>query len=153
MNRKILSAAVLAVVTSLSAPLVLADRGDRDDYRDRDGYREVRVHQVEERYSRHDNGRHRGWYKDKHKYKHRHDDRRDYYERREYYEEYGPRADRDDGDYYPERRSSSAAPIILGSVIGGVIGHEVGRGDPGHTAVGAVIGTVIGYDIARHRDR
>jgi hypothetical protein len=143
MNRKLLSAAVLAVVTSLSAPLVLADRGDRDSYR------EVRVYQAQERYSRHDNGLHRGWYKDKHKYKH--DDRRDYYERREY-REYGPRADHD-GGYYPERRSSSSAPVILGSVIGGVIGHEIGRGDPGHTAVGAVIGTVIGYDIARHRDR
>lgn len=155
MNRKLLSAAVLAVVTSLSAPLVLADRGDRDGYRDRDSYREVRVHQVEERYVRHDNGNHRGWYKDKHEYKHRHrhGGDRDYYERREYREEYGPRAEQDDGDYYPERRSSSPAPIILGSVIGGVIGHEVGRGDPGHTAVGAVIGTVIGYDIARHRDR
>jgi len=129
----------------LSAPLVLADRGDRD----RDSYREVRVYQVQERYSRHDNGLHRGWYKDKHKY--RHGGRRDYYERREYHE-YGPRAGHDDG-YYPERRSSSAAPILLGSVIGGVVGHEIGRGDPGHTAVGAVIGTVIGYDIARHRDR
>ncbi len=155
MNRKLLSAAVLAVVTSLSAPLVLADRGDRDGYRDRDSYREVRVQQVEERYVRHDNGYHRGWYKDRHEYKHRHrhGGQRDYYERREYREEYGPRAERDDGDYYPERRSRSPAPIILGSVIGGVIGHEVGRGDPGHTAVGAVIGTVIGYDIARHRDR
>jgi hypothetical protein len=91
---------------------------------------------------------HRGWYKDKRK----HDNRRDYYERHEYHE-YGPRGGHGDDGYYPERRSSSAAPIILGSVIGGVIGHEVGRGDPGHTAVGAVIGTVIGYDIARHRDR
>lgn len=148
MNRKLLSAAVLAVATSLSAPLVLADRGDRD----RDDYREVRVRQVEERYSRYDNGHHRGWYKEKHKYKkhYGHGDRHDYYERREY-REYGSRGDRDDGDYYPERGSSSSAPIILGSVIGGVVGHEIGRGDPGHTAVGAVIGTVIGYDIARHR--
>lgn len=148
MNRKLLSAAVLAVATSLSAPLVLADRGDRD----RDDYREVRVRQVEERYSSHDNGHHRGWYKEKHKYKkhHGHGDRHDYYERREY-REYSSRGDQDDGDYYPERRSSSSAPIILGSVIGGVVGHEIGRGDPGHTAVGAVIGTVIGYDIARHR--
>jgi hypothetical protein len=147
MNRKLLSAAVLAVATALSAPLALADRGDRDGYRERDSYREVRVYEVQERYARHDNGLHRGWYKDKHKY--RHGDRHDYYERREY-REYGPRGGYDDG-YYPERRSSSSAPIILGSVIGGVIGHEVGRGDPGHTAVGAVIGTVIGYDIARHR--
>ena len=151
MNRKLLSAAVLAVATMLSAPLVQADDDDHDD--DRDSYREVRVHQVEERYSRHDNGRHRGWYKDKHRYKqHRqYGGHNDYYERREYREEYSPRAGRDDDGYYPERRSSSSAPIILGSVIGGVVGHEIGNGDPGHTAVGAIIGTVIGYDIARHR--
>lgn len=150
MNRKLLSAAVLAVATSLSAPLVLADRGDRD----REDYRGVRVHQVEERYSRHDNGHHRGWYKEKHGYKHhrKHGGDHGYYERREY-REYGPRAYREDDDYYPARRSSSFAPVILGSVIGGVVGHSIGHGDPGHTAVGAVIGTVIGYDIARHRDR
>ena len=83
MNRKLLSAAVLAVATMLSAPLVQADDDDHDD--DRDSYREVRVHQVEERYSRHDNGRHRGWYKDKHRYKqHRqYGGHNDYYERRE----------------------------------------------------------------------
>ncbi|MDH3514973.1 MAG: hypothetical protein OEM83_08930 [Gammaproteobacteria bacterium] len=150
MKRKMLSAAVLAIATSLAAPLVMADRGERDGYDGREHYREVRVHQVEERYAHHDNGLHRGWYKDKHRYKHhrKHGDRYDYYERREY-REYGPRY-RDD-DYYPERHSSSSAPVILGSVIGGVVGHHVGHGDPGHTAVGAVIGTVIGYDIARHR--
>lgn len=131
MNRKLLSAAVLAVVTSLSAPLVMADRGGRD----RDNYREVRVQRVETTYYRHDNGYHRGWYKDRHS---RHD--------------YGDRRDnRRDDNYYPEHRSNSSAPIILGSVIGGVVGHEIGHGDPGHTAVGAVIGTIIGYDIARHR--
>lgn len=136
MNRKLLSAAVLAVATSIAAPLVLADRGDHG----RDGYREVRVQRVETTYYRHDNGLHRGW----HKERHRHHDRHDYNERRDYHG--------DDG-YYPQRHSSSPAPIILGSVIGGVVGHEIGHGDPGHTAVGAVIGTVIGYDIARHRDR
>lgn len=146
MNRKLLSAAVLVTITSLSAPLALADRGDHGSYR------EVRVHQVEERYSRHDNGQHRGWRKGKHHTKHGgHNDY--YYERRESYEEHGPRAERVDDGYYPERRSRSSAPIILGSVIGGVVGHEIGNGDPGHTAVGAVIGTVIGYDIVRHRDR
>jgi len=131
MNRKLLSAAVLAVATTLSAPLVFADRGGDRDHR---GYREVRVERVETTYYRHDRGWHRGWYKDRHdRYDHR--DRYDY------------RGHED----YPVHRSSSPAPIILGSVIGGVIGHEIGAGDPGHTAVGAVIGTVIGYDIARHR--
>jgi hypothetical protein len=141
MNRKLLSTAVLAVVTSLSVPLVLADRGGN-----RDGYREVRVHEVEKYSSRHDNGNHRGWYKDKHKHGHH-----DYYERREYYEERSPRAYREDDDYYPERRASSSGPIILGSVIGGVVGHEIGRGNPRDTAVGAVVGTIIGYEIVRNR--
>ncbi len=133
MNRKTLSAAVLAVAISLSAPLVLADRGGHHE--GRDGYREIRVERVERHYYQHDNGHHRGWHKQKH---HGHHD------------DYGP-APRGYREHYPERRTSSPAPIILGSVIGGVVGHEIGYGDPGHTAVGAVIGTVIGYEIARHR--
>lgn len=145
MNRKLLSAAVVTVVTILAAPLAQAEHGERNDYR------EVRVHQVEEQYSRHDNGQHRGWYKEKHKYKkqHQHGGSHDYYERREYHE-YGSRAESDDS--YSERRSSSSVPIILGSVIGGVVGHELGRGDPRDTAVGAVVGTIIGYHIVRNRD-
>lgn len=145
MNRKILSTAVVTLVTVLVAPLALAEHGERNEYR------EVRVHQVEERYSSHDNGLHRGWYKEKHKYKkrHQHASHHDYYERREY-REYSPRVERDDD--YPPRRSSSSTPIILGSVIGGVVGHELGRGDPRDTAVGAVVGTIIGYQIVRNRD-
>ena len=137
MNRKILSAAVLALVATLSAPLAQADRGYRGD--DRDSYREVRVQRVERYYYRddhdyrHDRGGHRGWYK--------HHGDRDYYEP-------APRGYRES---YPERRASSPVPIIAGSVIGGVVGHEIGRGDPRDTAVGAVIGTIIGYEIVRNR--
>lgn len=150
MNRKLLSAAVLAVATSLTAPLVLADRGDRG----RDSHREMRVHQVEKRLSRHDNGQHRGRHQDKHRLKHHkmHGRHHAFHERRGHVE-YRSRVERRDVEYYPERRSSSSAPVILGSVIGGVVGHHIGYGDPGHTAVGAVIGTIIGYDIARHRNR
>ena len=137
MNRKILSATVLALAAAFSAPLAQADRGYRGD--DRDSYREVRVQRVERYYYRddhdyhHDRGRHRGWYK--------HHGDRDYYEP-------APRGYRES---YPERRASSPVPIIAGSVIGGVVGHEIGRGDPRDTAVGAVIGTIIGYEIVRHR--
>ena len=60
MNRKLLSAVVLAVATSLSAPWVLADRGGGD------GYREVRGHHVEQQYYHHDRGHHRGGYWHKH---------------------------------------------------------------------------------------
>jgi len=66
---------------------------------------------------------------------------------RDYYEP-GPRGYRES---YPDRRASSPVPIIAGSVIGGVVGHELGRGNPGDTAVGAVIGTIIGYEIVRNR--
>ncbi|MHB8534114.1 MAG: glycine zipper 2TM domain-containing protein [Sulfuricaulis sp.] len=142
MNRKILSVVTLALVTTLSVPLAQADR---EGYRDggRDGYREVRVQRVERYYSRddheeyhHDRGRHRGWYQ------------RERYERDDYYAP-PPRAYRND---YPVRRSPSPVPILAGSVIGGVLGHSVSRGDPGDTAVGAVIGTIIGYEIVRNRD-
>lgn len=141
MNRKILSATVLALAAALSAPLAQADRGNRGD--DRDSYREVRVQRVERYYSRdndyrHDRGAHRGWYKHKH---HEHHGDRDYYEP-------APRGYRES---YPDRRASSPMPIIAGSVIGGVVGHELGRGNPGDTAVGAVIGTIIGYEIVRNR--
>ena len=137
MNRKIQSAAVLALAATLSAPLAQADRGYRGD--DRDSYREVRVQRVERYYYRddhdyrHDRGEHRGWYK--------HHGDRDYYEPE-------PRGYRES---YPDQRASSPVPIIAGSVIGGVMGHELGRGNPGDTAVGAVIGTIIGYEIVRHR--
>ena len=139
MNRKILSAAVLALAATFSAPLAQADRGYRGD--DRDSYREVRVQRVERYYyrddhdTRHDRGQHRGWYKQKHH------GGRDYYEP-------APRGYRES---YPDRRASSPVPIIAGSVIGGVVGHELGRGNPGDTAVGAVIGTIIGYEIVRNR--
>lgn len=142
MNRKILSATVLALVATLSVPMAQADRGYRGD--DRDSYREVRVQRVERYYSRddhdyrHDRGEHRGWYKNMH---HEHHGDRDYYEP----------APRGYPEYYPERRASSPVPIIAGSVIGGVVGHELGRGNPGDTAVGAVIGTIIGYEIVRNR--
>ena len=131
MNRKMLSTAVVVLATVLAAPL--AAQADRD----------------------HGDGHHRSVYREKHVVRHYyhpgkaygHRDRR--HSNHHYYRSAPPRHhDEHDRDL---RRSSSAAPIILGSVIGGVVGHEVGAGDPGHTAVGAVIGTIIGYDIARHR--
>ena len=151
MNRKILSAAVLAVVTALTAPLVLADRGDRSE--DHDESHEVYVHQVENNYyyndhdhdRDHDRGYHRRWYK------HEHQDYREYREPEMRYSREDYRGYPSSG--YPARNASSPVPIIAGSVIGGVLGHELGRGNPGDTAVGAVIGTIIGYEIVRNRDR
>jgi hypothetical protein len=140
MNRKTLSIAVLALATSLVVPLAQADRGE---YRDggRDQYREVRVQRVERYYSRddegyrHDRGYHQGW------------DRQD---RRDRGDDYRP-APRAYREAYSEPRGYSPVPILAGSVIGGVVGHELGRGDPGGTAVGAVIGTIIGYQIVHNR--
>lgn len=147
MNRKIMSIAAVALATTLSIPLAQADRGWRDG--DRDGHREVRVTTVERYYYRdddhgyrHDRGYHRGWYKQERR------GRDGYYRDDHDYYQPAPRAYRES---YPGPRGDSPVPIIAGSVIGGVVGHELGRGDPGDTAVGAVVGTIIGYQIVRNR--
>jgi len=147
MNRKIMSVAAVALAATLSIPLAQADRGWRDG--GHDGHREVRVTTVERYYYRgddrdyrHDRGWHRGWYK------HDRDGRDGYYRGDHDYYEPAPRAYRES---YPGPRGDSPVPIIAGSVIGGVVGHELGRGDPGDTAVGAVVGTIIGYQIVRNR--
>ena len=51
---------------------------------------------------------------------------------------------------YPERRRSSAGPI-LGAVIGGLIGNELGRGHRHHDRYGAGYGR--GYGHGDHHDR
>lgn len=131
MNRKILSTAVVIMAVALVAPLAAqADRGDRD-------------------------GHHRSVYREKHVERHSYHPGKAYGHRERNHSNhhyYRPAPSRQHHEHDRDHhRSSSAAPIILGSVIGGVVGHEIGYGDPGHTAVGAVIGTIIGYDIARHR--
>jgi hypothetical protein len=141
MNRKILSAVILAAATSLSVPWALADGGGYSGVRGGgDGYRGVRGAHVEKHhYYHHDRGHHRGWHQPRHHGHH------GYYQT-------APRYHREHYNSYPQRRSASPMPIIAGSVIGGVVGHEIGRGDPRDTAVGAVVGTVIGYQIVRNRD-
>lgn len=136
MNRKILSAAILVLTTTVTAPLAQAGDG-RHGWNDRHNDRPAKVYRERyvERHYYHP-GQHRGWHKQKH---HHH------------YQPAPPQHHHYYHESYPARRASSSAPIILGSVIGGVVGHEIGYGDPGHTAAGAVIGTVIGYEIARHR--
>lgn len=137
MNRKLLSTVVIFLAAVMAAPLAQA-RDGRGDHRPGPGYREMHV----ERHYSHP-GPHRGWYKPRHFNHHRH----------HYYNHYRGPAPRYYGPrhHHPGYYRSSSAPIILGSVIGGVVGHEIGYGDPGHTAAGAVVGTVIGYEIARHR--
>lgn len=84
MNCKILSAVVLAVATSLSAPWVLADRGGGEGYSGvrggGDGYRGVRGSHVEKHYYHHDRGHHRGWYQPRHHGHHGHHGHRGYYQ-------------------------------------------------------------------------
>jgi len=134
MNRKTLSIAVLALAATLSVPLAQAGRHDDDN-------RDVRVHVQNNYYYPGHPGQHRGW--DKHKqhghHEYRERETRNYPEPRGYREE------------YREERSSSPVPIIAGSVIGGVVGHDLGRGNPRDTAIGAVVGTIIGYEVVRHR--
>ncbi len=135
MNRKLLSTAVIFLAAVMAAPLAQA-RDGRGDYRSGAVYRETHA----ERHYSHP-GQHRGWHQPRHFHQPRHSHHR-------YYNHYRGPAPR---HHHQGHYRSSSAPIILGSVIGGVVGHEIGYGDPGHTAAGAVIGTVIGYEIARHR--
>ncbi|BAV34880.1 hypothetical protein SCL_2603 [Sulfuricaulis limicola] len=142
MNHRILSTAVLILATVAAAPLAQA-RDGRDGWNGRDHHRPAPVYReryVERHYYHPD--RHHGWHQP-----------RDFgHHRSGYYPHYrGPAPHHYGGHHRPGYYRSSSAPIILGSVIGGVVGHEIGYGDPGHTAAGAVIGTVIGYEIARQR--
>ena len=49
-----------------------------------------------------------------------------------------------------DRHGVDPLPIIGGGVIGGVLGNELGQGDPGATATGLFIGSLVGYELGRH---
>jgi len=51
-------------------------------------------------------------------------------------------------------RHHSAAPTVLGAVIGGVVGNQIGHGHSKAplTVAGAVIGGTIGHQVARNND-
>lgn len=52
-------------------------------------------------------------------------------------------------------RRPSAAPVVLGAVIGGVVGHQFGDGN-GRTAMtvaGAAVGGAVGASVARNNHR
>lgn len=53
-----------------------------------------------------------------------------------------------------ESRARSATPVIVGSIIGGVIGNQFGggNGQVALTAAGAVLGGSIGADVSRSRN-
>lgn len=50
-------------------------------------------------------------------------------------------------DRYP-RRSSSATPVLVSTIIGGAIGNAVGNGKS-NKRVGAVVGSILGHSIGR----
>ena len=58
-------------------------------------------------------------------------------------------------EYYAvdPRPAGGAGSTLIGALIGGVVGHEVGRGrNKGvATVAGSLVGAAIGSDIARHR--
>ena len=48
---------------------------------------------------------------------------------------------------YRSRHHDSPLPIIAGGIVGGVIGSELGHGDPVTTSMGTIIGSVAGHSI------
>ncbi|MGH8581817.1 MAG: hypothetical protein ACREWG_03330 [Gammaproteobacteria bacterium] len=61
------------------------------------------------------------------------------------YRPYGYGYDR--GGYGYDRRHS-VLPVLFGGVIGGVLGNQLGYGDPLYTGVGAVAGSVLGHELS-----
>jgi uncharacterized protein YcfJ len=62
----------------------------------------------------------------------------------------------DETRYEAPPRRGVAGPMILGAMIGGALGNQIGRGDGRRaaTVAGAIIGTALGHDAAeRRRDR
>lgn len=56
--------------------------------------------------------------------------------------------------YERDSRSKSATPMLLGAVIGGAIGHAIGKNDRrSGTAIGAVLGGSIGHDVGKNGGR
>jgi uncharacterized protein YcfJ len=53
------------------------------------------------------------------------------------------------------RGSDPGIYALTGGIIGGVIGHQIGRGDGRKvaTAAGSVIGAVVGHDIGKNQSR
>lgn len=46
------------------------------------------------------------------------------------------------------RRGHSVLPLLFGGVIGGVLGNQLGYGDPLYTGVGAVAGSALGHEFS-----
>jgi len=44
----------------------------------------------------------------------------------------------------------SGVPIVAGAIVGGVIGNNIGHGDPGAAAAGAFMGAIIGSNLGHH---
>jgi hypothetical protein len=136
---KILKQAALALVLPgallAGAPALAHDRDWDDDDR------------YEQRYDRHDHGRHRGWDKrDRGYYGGGDYYGRDYYRDRVRYDEPVYRNTRTwrggDGRYYC-RRSDGTTGLLIGGVAGALLGREV-AGYRGDRTAGAIIGGAIG---------
>jgi len=51
------------------------------------------------------------------------------------------------------RERRNVAPIFVGSVVGGLVGHQMSDGDEATTAVAAVVGTLVGYQVTQQNRR
>lgn len=51
-----------------------------------------------------------------------------------------------------ERRDIHGGAVAAGAIIGGIIGHQIGKGGPAITAGGATAGALAGEHVARDRD-
>jgi Glycine zipper 2TM domain len=76
-----------------------------------------------------------------------------------YYRSYGYRHQRpshvtiiqQDRHYSGGHGYYSGVPIVAGAIVGGVIGNNIGHGDPGAAAAGAFMGAIIGGSLGQNR--
>jgi hypothetical protein len=52
------------------------------------------------------------------------------------------------GRYHSSGRHDRTLPIIAGGVIGGLVGSDLGHGDPGAATRGLIVGSVLGYALS-----
>ncbi len=177
MNRITLTTLLLGLSIA-ATPAAMADSyRDRDHQGDRQGPRHERqrdVHhdrrQAERRHER--TGRHREgiWRGEGHGYRdwhqarrhawrqHQREERRAWRHYKKHHHDRGHgfgypphRGYHDRGyevRYYSAGRHDRTLPIIAGGVIGGLVGSDLGHGDPGAATRGLIVGSVLGYALS-----
>jgi hypothetical protein len=151
MHRLLLILALSVTIGATAMPGWAADRGDRGG-----PPRHERPHGDHGRHHGNRPGHHRGhrphyrhhyWHRGHHR-PHGYGHRWHHYPRHHFYRH----GHRGHGHHISVWRHHYTDPgaVILGSAVGGMIGHSLGDGDPYATLSGVIVGGAIGYGLGHH---